>query len=94
MTSYLTEASKHPEDSCLRLVNVAVTYMGCYNQVVGRLSKPFNPLLGETYELVTPKFRFLSEMVCHHPPITAFHCEGKNFECYRMMETKQKFNGK
>jgi hypothetical protein len=29
--------------------------------ITGRTAKPFNPLLGETYELVTPKYRFYSE---------------------------------
>jgi hypothetical protein len=28
---------------------------------VDRLQKPFNPLLGETYELVTNKFRLITE---------------------------------
>jgi hypothetical protein len=51
-------------------------------------------MLGETYELVTPKFRYLSEMVCHHPPIVAFHCEGENFEVFKATQTKQKFNGR
>lgn len=42
-----------------------------------RLSKPFNPLLGETYELVSieKKFRICCEQVSHHPPISAFHSE-------------------
>ena len=47
--------------------------------VPGRSAKPFNPLLGETYELVTPNYRYFSEMVSHHPPICCFNCEGKNF---------------
>jgi len=37
-----------------------------------RTKKPFNPMLGETYELVTPDFRFISEQVSHHPPVSAF----------------------
>ena len=49
-------------------------------QLVGRTRKPFNPLLGETYELVESGsdgggIRHLSEQVGHHPPMTAFHCE-------------------
>ncbi|KAF1632128.1 Oxysterol-binding protein-related protein 7, partial [Eudyptes filholi] len=44
-------------------------------------SKPFNPVLGETYECVRPDrgFRFISEQVCHHPPISACHAESDNF---------------
>lgn len=41
-------------------------------------TKPFNPLLGETYELVTHDFEFIAEQVNHHPPITAWHCKGYN----------------
>lgn len=40
----------------------------------GRLGKPFNALLGETYELVTPTYRAISEAVSHHPPVTALNC--------------------
>jgi hypothetical protein len=31
-------------------------------------------MLGETYELVTPKFRFFGETVSHHPPIDSINC--------------------
>ena len=31
------------------------------SQVIDRVKKPFNPLLGETYELVTNEFRCISE---------------------------------
>lgn len=36
-----------------------------YSSTPGRTAKPFNPLLGETYELVCPEkgFRFLAEKV-------------------------------
>ena len=40
--------------------------------------KPFNPLLGETYELVNDQLELLSEQVSHHPPISANYCRGKN----------------
>ena len=37
------------------------------------LVKPFNPLLGETYELFIPgKLKFIAEQVSHHPPISAY----------------------
>jgi len=37
-------------------------------------TKPFNPLLGETYEYVNDDLEFLSEQVSHHPPVTANFC--------------------
>jgi len=37
------------------------------------LSKPFNPLLGETFEFVSPgHYKYIAEQVSHHPPITAY----------------------
>jgi hypothetical protein len=69
-TSLLVEAGNE-QDQMKRLVKVVATLISVFNQVVGRISKPFNSLLGETYELVTTKFRFFAEMVCHHPPIFA-----------------------
>jgi hypothetical protein len=73
LTNGLTKASQQNE-SCLRMVYVASTFLSFMLQCVYRTKKPFNPLLGETYELVTPTFRYYSEMVSHHPPIIALNC--------------------
>jgi hypothetical protein len=42
------------QNSLERLLHLTAHTMGVLNQIPGRVSKPFNPLLGETYELVTP----------------------------------------
>lgn len=59
-------------------------------------SKPFNPVLGETYECIREDkgFRFFSEQVSHHPPISACHCESKNFVFWQDVRWKNKFWGK
>jgi len=49
---------KDPERRMARMVTVIGA---CFIQLIGRGKKPFNPMLGETYELVTPKFRYMSE---------------------------------
>uniref|UniRef100_A0A8C0PH64 Oxysterol-binding protein n=1 Tax=Canis lupus familiaris TaxID=9615 RepID=A0A8C0PH64_CANLF len=63
-----------------------------------RTGKPFNPLLGETYELIREDlgFRFISEQVSHHPPISAFYSEGLNqdFLFHGSIYPKLKFWGK
>ncbi|KFO34920.1 Oxysterol-binding protein-related protein 7 [Fukomys damarensis] len=58
--------------------------------------KPFNPVLGETYECERPDrgFRFISEQVSHHPPISACHAESENFVFWQDMKWKNKFWGK
>ncbi|RXN29295.1 oxysterol-binding -related 1-like isoform X1 [Labeo rohita] len=63
-----------------------------------RTGKPFNPLLGETYELFREDlgFRWISEQVSHHPPVSAFHAEGmkNNFMFHGSIYPKLKFWGK
>ena len=59
-------------------------------------NKPFNPLLGETYEFVNEDIGFLSEQVSHHPPVTANYCRGKktNYKIWNNQKTNTKFRGK
>lgn len=48
--------------------------------VAERAWKPFNPILGETFELdVGNGVRYVAEQVSHHPPIAACHAENANF---------------
>jgi hypothetical protein len=60
--------------------------------------KPFNPLLGETFEYVRPDlgFRYISEKVCHHPLTIASHAsidEGKILY-WQCIKPRTKFWGK
>jgi hypothetical protein len=57
-----------------------------------RIKKPFNPILGETYELVTNKFRFFAEQVNHHPPVTAFVVETEGFKLETFSQVIQSFS--
>jgi hypothetical protein len=60
------------------------------------MSKPFNPLLGETYELKMEgdtSFHYISEQVSHHPPISAVHVQGQNWTLSANVEPKVKFHG-
>ncbi|KAL8280331.1 hypothetical protein RQP46_007248 [Phenoliferia psychrophenolica] len=58
--------------------------------------KPFNPLLGETYECIRPDkgFKFVSEKVSHHPPVLAFHTEGRGWHVDGYVAPSQKFWGR
>ncbi len=49
------------DDSLKRLAYVAtyvITNLTCLER---NATKPFNPMLGETYELITDDFRFIAE---------------------------------
>ena len=59
------------ECSLKRLGLVAASIVAGFSLCEKGTSKPFNPLLGETFELVTNEWRFLSEQVSHHPPVSA-----------------------
>lgn len=81
--------------SMFRLMLVGAFAMSNYSSTDGRITKPFNPILGETYELVNlqKEFRYLSEQVCHHPPISACHCESPLFCFWTEVNVKSKFWG-
>lgn len=51
----------------MRILNVAAFAVSSYASTEGRQCKPFNPLLGETYEADYPDkgLRFFSEKVRH-----------------------------
>lgn len=74
----------------------AVSFLSIYREKTRALRKPFNPLLGETFELVRPDlgFRLIAEKVSHKPQIFAFHAEHKDWECSYTVTPVQKFWGK
>jgi len=58
-----------------------------------RTTKPFNPLLGETFEFRDNHIQFFAEQVSHHPPVGACHASSKNFEFFQEHGIKTKFCG-
>ncbi|KAK4433675.1 Oxysterol-binding protein-related protein 1C [Sesamum alatum] len=83
-------------NSLMRILNVAAFAVSGYASTEGRNCKPFNPLLGETYEADYPDkgLRFVSEKVSHHPMIVACHCEGTGWRFYADSNLKSKFWGR
>ncbi|TRY94399.1 hypothetical protein DNTS_027940 [Danionella cerebrum] len=96
--TYLIHQANVSEDSIERMKCVAAFAVSAVASQWERTGKPFNPLLGETYELVRDDlgFRLISEQVSHHPPISAFHAEGlqKDFVFHGSIYPKLKFWGK
>ncbi|KAI9719054.1 MAG: hypothetical protein M1812_003684 [Candelaria pacifica] len=60
------------------------------------IRKPFNPMLGETFELVREDlgFRFLAEKVSHRPVCIACQAESQNWTLRQSPMPTQKFWGK
>ena len=80
-----------------RMVWVAAFAISAYGSTNTRAShKPFNPLLGETYECVREDkgFRYISEQVSHHPPVSCVQAEGANWRWSQALRIRSKFWGK
>ncbi|KAK1261546.1 Oxysterol-binding protein-related protein 2A [Acorus gramineus] len=83
-------------NSLMRILNVAAFAVSGYASSDGRHCKPFNPMLGETYEADYPEqgIRFFSEKVSHHPMLIACHCEGRGWKFSGDSNLKSKFWGR
>ncbi|CAL5422584.1 unnamed protein product [Camellia sinensis] len=63
--SYLMDLADECEDPYMRSVYAC---------------NPFNPIIGETYEMVNHGgVKFIAEQVSHHPPMSAGHAENDHF---------------
>eukprot|EP00177_Eucheuma_denticulatum_P004382 GFKZ01007962.1.p1 GENE.GFKZ01007962.1~~GFKZ01007962.1.p1 ORF type:complete len:405 (-),score=64.97 GFKZ01007962.1:346-1560(-) len=77
-----------------RAALVAAFVISHYSATAGRASKPFNPLLGETFEMHLPnKLSLVAEQVAHHPPTSAIHVTGSHWTYHTAHEIKNKFRG-
>uniref|UniRef100_A0A673JRJ5 Oxysterol-binding protein n=1 Tax=Sinocyclocheilus rhinocerous TaxID=307959 RepID=A0A673JRJ5_9TELE len=96
--TYLIHKASTSQDSIHRMKCVAAFAVSAVASQWERTGKPFNPLLGETYELLREDlgFRWVSEQVSHHPPVSAFHAEGikSDFRFHGSIYPKLKFWGK
>uniref|UniRef100_A0A7N6FF09 Oxysterol-binding protein n=1 Tax=Anabas testudineus TaxID=64144 RepID=A0A7N6FF09_ANATE len=96
--TYLIHQANAATDSVERMKCVAAFAVSAVASQWERTGKPFNPLLGETFELIRDDlgFRWVSEQVSHHPPVSAFHAEGlkDDFVFHGSIYPKLKFWGK
>ncbi|XP_015244562.1 PREDICTED: oxysterol-binding protein-related protein 7 [Cyprinodon variegatus] len=95
--SELLDTASNTPDPYQRMVYIAAFAISGYSTATFRNRyKPFNPVLGETFECIREDrgFRFISEQVCHHPPISACHAESENFTFWQDQRWKNKFWGK
>uniref|UniRef100_A0AAY4CRB2 Oxysterol-binding protein n=1 Tax=Denticeps clupeoides TaxID=299321 RepID=A0AAY4CRB2_9TELE len=96
--TYLIHQANTSSNSIERMKCIASFAVSAVASQWERTGKPFNPLLGETFEVVRDDlgFRWMSEQVSHHPPVSAFHAEGVNsdFVFHGSIYPKLKFWGK
>ncbi|KAL7869218.1 hypothetical protein AOLI_G00132060 [Acnodon oligacanthus] len=95
--SELLDIANRTDDPYQRMVHIAAFAISGYATAQYRNRyKPFNPVLGETFECIREDrgFRYISEQVCHHPPISACHATSDNFCFWQDQRWKNKFWGK
>ncbi|KAK9458354.1 Oxysterol-binding protein-domain-containing protein [Dipodascopsis uninucleata] len=92
----LLDKAAMKDDSTLRMIYVAAFAASEYSSTINRIAKPFNPLLGETYEYCRPDkgYRFFVEQVSHHPPVGAAFAEAPLWDYWGESAVKSKFNGR
>ncbi|KAL2009198.1 hypothetical protein VTN00DRAFT_7392 [Thermoascus crustaceus] len=97
--STLLDKAASATDSLERLIYVTAFALSplSNNRVKERsIRKPFNPMLGETYELVREDrgFRFIAEKVSHRPVQLAYQADTKDWSITQSPMPTQKFWGK
>uniref|UniRef100_A0A8C4RHF2 Oxysterol-binding protein n=1 Tax=Erpetoichthys calabaricus TaxID=27687 RepID=A0A8C4RHF2_ERPCA len=86
------------ESSLEQICYIAAFSVSSYSTTVHRTAKPFNPLLGETYELDRFEeygYRSICEQVSHHPPAAAHHVYSRRgWTLWQEITIASKFRGK
>ncbi|KAK6359007.1 hypothetical protein TWF696_000179 [Orbilia brochopaga] len=96
LLDYAADASDSTGERLLYIAAFAISNFSNTRAKERAIRKPFNPLLGETYELVREDkgFRFLAEKVSHRPLIMAAQADSANWTFTQSPMPTQKFWGK
>ncbi|KXJ16295.1 oxysterol-binding protein 1 [Exaiptasia diaphana] len=83
------------KNSLVRIAHVGAFACSTYSTVLSRFWKPFNPLLGETFEFINSDlgYALIAEQVSHHPPISALHAESDHWVFWQEYSLDTKFRG-
>jgi oxysterol-binding protein-related protein 3/6/7 len=97
--SELLDAAAVHTDPSVRLLHIAAFAISSFsnNRVKERaIRKPFNPMLGETFELIREDkgYRLLSEKISHKPVRMAIQAESSEWTFVQASSPTQKFWGK
>ncbi len=53
-----------------------------------QIDKPFNPILGETYQAMIDGCPVYGEQISHHPPVSRIFMKGRGYTIYGYREPK------
>lgn len=96
--SELLDKAAQCDNIAEQIALVTTFVLSSYASSSYRVLKPFNPLLGETYEWDRTSdmgWRLISEQVSHHPPVSSLYVESKHgWKLSEVMQMSSKFRGK
>lgn len=72
-------SANQTNDPYLRVGYILAGFFILYGHTINRIKKPFNPLLGETFEYIDGDLKLIMEQVSHHPPICSLYAECNDF---------------
>lgn len=79
--SQLLDTAATKQDSCEQMAYICANEISKFSCTRFRINKPFNPLLGETFEIdryyEEQGFRLVIEQTSHHPPAASFFIESR-----------------
>ncbi|EDQ92562.1 uncharacterized protein MONBRDRAFT_17243 [Monosiga brevicollis MX1] len=96
--AHLLDEAAATTDPYHRAALVSAFTISSFSSGAWRTGKPFNPLLGETFELdrrATHGYSCILEQVSHHPPICALHATSeRGWTFWQDFSMNSKFRGK
>ncbi|KRZ76964.1 Oxysterol-binding protein-related protein 6 [Trichinella papuae] len=94
--SNLLDQASEEQNPYRRLALVCCFALSRYCNTIYRTGrKPFNPVLGETYEYIRQDlgWKFISEQVSHHPPVSACYADSKSWQMTETLGASAKIWG-
>lgn len=95
--SYLLDEAANENDPFRRLALISTFAITSYSTTSQRTSKPFNPLLSETFECDRwhdRGFISIAEQTSHHPPTSALHAYGRKWKLQQAYTPTTKIKGR
>ncbi|KAI6199123.1 Oxysterol-binding protein [Aphelenchoides besseyi] len=97
--SHLLDEAALETNPYRRLALVSAFAISAYPATGQRSTKPFNPILGETYECDRRQerdrgFIAFAEQVSHHPPCSALYSRGKNWTLSQLYSPSTRIKGR
>lgn len=81
------------QDQWMRMAYVACFAVSAYSSTLSRCFRPFDAILGETFELETEGLRLISEQVGRNPDTIAIHCDYEDFTFWANITLQSIFKG-